>query len=143
MIKTVVVVDDNKDVILFVKKGLEELDSSFRIVGMQSGKDCFKWLEKNPNPDMILLDIMMPEMNGWHVFKLLKENEKWKDIPVCFLTAKTDNFSRSFGKILAQNYIEKPVEIEDLKKIVDTILEKQCKISETKEKIVSDVIKKI
>jgi len=71
---------------------------------------------------LILLDIMMPEMNGWEVQKKIKDNIKWRTIPIIFLTATTDNTSRKIGSIISEDYIGKPFEIPDLKKRIDKIL---------------------
>jgi two-component system alkaline phosphatase synthesis response regulator PhoP len=65
---------------------------------------------------------MMPETDGWTLFAKLKERKEWSDIPIIFLTAKTDDYSKGFGKISAQDYIEKPFEIKDLKERIDKVL---------------------
>jgi CheY-like chemotaxis protein len=111
--KKIIVVDDNPDVIFSVKNGLEELDNDLQIQGVESGEKCLEILEKEI-PDLILLDIMMPGMSGWKTFDKIKENEDWKDIPVVFLTARTDRVAKNAGGFLAEDYIEKPFEITDL-----------------------------
>ncbi|MEM0492977.1 MAG: response regulator [Candidatus Thermoplasmatota archaeon] len=141
--KKIMVVDDSQIITYTVKEGLEHLDSSYSVIEADSGKKCFELLEKNIIPDIILLDIMMPGMNGWQVYKQLRKNEKWKRIPVAFLTAKTDNFSRGFGKILADAYIEKPFDIKELKERIDKLLEKPYEIPETKQKVIDDALKYI
>lgn len=73
-------------------------------------------------PDLILLDVMMPDIEGLQVFSELKENPEWSEIPIVFLTEKTDEFSKGFGEITAQDYVEKPFEISDLKERVDKVL---------------------
>ena len=71
--KKIIIVDDEPDVIYSIKEGLE---NDFEIKGTTSGKQLFQTLELY-TPDIILLDIMMPEMNGWEIIKKLKENEKY------------------------------------------------------------------
>ena len=66
----------------------------------------------------------MLEMSGWQVFDKLKENPSWKDIPVVFLTARTDEIAERAGSFLGDAFIEKPVEAEELKKKIDAILNK-------------------
>lgn len=67
------------------------------------------------NPDLILLDIMMPGMDGWQVLVLLKENEATKDIPVIIFTAKEYSDGKSLAeKHGAVDFIAKPFELEDL-----------------------------
>jgi DNA-binding response OmpR family regulator len=71
---------------------------------------------------LILLDIMMPGMSGWEVFKSLRENPSWEKIPVVFLTARTDNIAKNAGSFLGNDYIEKPFKLPELKERIDKIL---------------------
>lgn len=121
MKKTIMIVDDSADVTLSVKQGLEDLNTDYKILEADGGKQCFELLENNEIPDLILLDIMMSEMNGWEVYDKLKENEAWSDIPVIFVTARTDNVAKNAGRFLATDYIEKPFEVKDLKKRIDAV----------------------
>jgi len=67
------------------------------------------------HPDLILLDVMMPKMNGFEVCQRLKENEKTKDIPVIFMTALSDTIDKIKGfKLGAVDYISKPFEVEEV-----------------------------
>jgi len=120
--KTILVVDDNPDVILSLKTGLEENRVNYCVVGVQSGKGCFEFLENNSLPDIILLDIMMPEMSGWEVFDRIKENPSWNTISVIFLTARTDRIAKNAGGFLGDDYIEKPFEISDIKSRIEKVL---------------------
>jgi len=122
MEKKLMVVDDEPDVALSVETGLYTLTDEYKVIGVNSGKECFEFLENNEIPDLILLDIMMPEMNGWDVAAKIKAHPSWKEIPIVFLTAKTDPHSKGFGKIASEDYIEKPFEINDLKKRIDLLL---------------------
>jgi len=136
-------VDDSKLASYTVKDGLEEIEPNYNVITVDSGKKCLELLSQNQLPDIILLDIMMPEMNGWEVFKRLRENQQWRNIPVIFITAKTDNFSKGFGKLLAEAYIEKPFEVKELKQRIEKILETPFELSETKQKIIDDMIEHI
>ena len=122
--KRIMLVDDNTDLTYVVKKRLEKLDSNYEVIGANSGKECFEILNEGETPDLILLDIMMPDIDGWNIFAKLKENPSWRDIPIVFLTAKTDPYSKGFGKIPAQDYIEKPFEIPELKERLDKLLDR-------------------
>ena len=124
MLKTILIVDDNPSIIMVVKKGIERISKEYEVIGINSGKECLEYLEKNETPDLILLDIMMPEIDGWNLFAKIKEKPKLDNVPIVFLTAKTDDYSIGFGKTTATDYIEKPFEIEDLKKRIDEILKK-------------------
>ena len=89
---------------------------------LKAEKKCLELLKNNEIPDLILLDIMMPEHSGWDVAAELKKNPKWKDIPVIFLTAKSDPFSKIYGGIVIEDYITKPFEIMELKESIDRLL---------------------
>lgn len=103
--KKIFLVDDNITNLTVGKNALSELYDIFTI---PSGEKMFKILEK-VMPDMILLDIEMPEMNGYEILKRLKEREETKQIPVIFVTAKGDTGSELEGLELgAIDYISKP-----------------------------------
>lgn len=120
--KKIMVVDDNPDMISTVKRGLEALSAGYTIIEAGTGKDCIELLEKGERPDIILLDIMMPDMDGWDTAAHIKSNRGWKNIPIVFLTAKTDNISTGIDKITSRDYIKKPFDLFDFRKRLDTIL---------------------
>ncbi len=117
------VVDDNPDLTFSIKRGLEDLDDDVVVWEADSGKKCLKFLEQKKIPSLILLDIMMPGLNGWETFDKIRENEAWKHIPIVFLTARTDDIARNAGKFLGKDYIEKPFDILDLKQRIDHVLQ--------------------
>ena len=86
MKKTVFVVDDS---ISNLTMAADALNPHYAVMTINSGERCLKLLEK-VKPDIILLDIEMPEMDGFGVLRLLKGNKAYRDIPVIFLTARTD-----------------------------------------------------
>jgi len=127
--KKIMLVDDEKDQIYFIKTSLKNLyGNKYTIIPADSGEQCFELLNNTQElPDLILLDIMMPRMNGWEVFDRLRANPKWKDIPIIFLTARTDEFAEHAGALIAEDYIKKPVEIKELMTRVDNVLTKAKK----------------
>ena len=123
--KKIMLVDDEKDQLFSIKTGFDEIyPNQYNIILVESGKKCFELLDKNMIPDLIILDIMMPEMNGWEVFDKLRANQKWKNIPVIFLTARSDGLATSAGAMIADDYIEKPIDIDELKIRIDNVLNK-------------------
>jgi putative two-component system response regulator len=103
--QVIFLVDDN---MTNLTAGKTMLKDHYAVFSMSSGAKLFEILEKI-TPDLILLDIEMPEMNGYEALKKLKEKPKTKDIPVIFLTAKTDPGSELEGLSLgAIDYIAKP-----------------------------------
>jgi CheY-like chemotaxis protein len=123
MQKKILMVDDESSVLYTIKNGLESLDNNIKVETVQSGEKCLEALEQE-KPDLILLDIMMPDMSGWEVNKKIRSNPNYRDIPIVFLTARTDKMAKNAGGFLGEDYIEKPVDIIHLKKRVDEIIDK-------------------
>ena len=124
--RKIMLVDDEEDQLFGIKKALEKkYGDEYEVIPANNGAECFELLKNNETPDLIRLDIMMPGMNGWEVFDKLKENPSWKDIPVVFLTARTDKLAENAGEFLGDGYIEKPVNAEDLRNRIDKVLKKQ------------------
>ena len=122
MKKKILVVDDEPCVLLSIQNGFEDYNDEYDVTGVSSGKECFDLLAKEYLYDIILLDIMMPEMSGWEIHKKIKENKAWKNIPIIFLTARTDRVAKNAGGFLAEDYIEKPFEISDVKSRIEKVL---------------------
>ncbi|HRS82577.1 MAG TPA: response regulator [Smithellaceae bacterium] len=105
--QTVLVVDDTPDNLTMITSLLKDL---YRVKIAVSGKKALQIAFSNEPPDLILLDIMMPEMDGYEVCSQLKNDSETRDIPVIFLTAKTDVEDEVKGFDLgAADYITKPV----------------------------------
>jgi two-component system alkaline phosphatase synthesis response regulator PhoP len=127
-VKTVLIVDDEQDAVAFVEAVLSEIGDIAAI----SANDGVSGLEKakEATPDLIILDVQMPEKNGFDVFGDLKKDESTKGIPVIMLTGVADKVGISFsaeemGDFMGQEpdgYIEKPVDPEELKKTVSKVL---------------------
>lgn len=105
--KTVLVVDDTPENIQVVANTLSGL---CRVRVANSGQRALGLVEKGPPPDLILLDIMMPEMDGYEVCRRLKADPATRDIPVIFLTARTETEDETRGfETGAIDYIHKPI----------------------------------
>lgn len=123
MKKTILMVDDEPDQLYMVKEVFSErFGESYSIKPVEGGKECFDYLEHNALPDLILLDIMMPGMNGLEIQRKLKEHSVWKNIPIVFLTARGDSFSQKVGSVVSEEYVVKPINVEYLKNKIDAIL---------------------
>lgn len=126
-------------------------NKNYKIILAKSGKDALKSVENNP-PDLILLDIMMPGMNGYEVCDKLKANNQTKDIPVIFLTAKTETKDIIKGfKTGGVDYITKPFIKEEFLariqthinlKVSQDLLKEQAKRIEKANKIILESVKK-
>ena len=125
--KKIMLVDDEEDQVFGIKTALEYTGGDeYEVIPARNGAECFELLKNNETPDLILLDIMMPEMNGWEVFDKLKKNPAQKNIPVVFLTARQDRINA--GGFLGDDYIEKPFDAEYLKQRIKKALHKKQKV---------------
>jgi len=124
MTKKIMVCDDDPGVIFTVKTGIKNLDQDYEIISVNSGKSCLELLEKGEVPDLLLLDIMMPDMSGWETYQKIRETINNKELPIVFLTARTDRIAKDAGGFLAEDYIEKPFKVSELKERIDKILKK-------------------
>jgi len=119
--KTILVVDDEKDIIDMVKYNLTK--EGYAVIVARNGKQALE--QANNLPDLILLDIMMPEYNGIEVLKRLKNNDRTVRIPVIFLTAKSTDVDEVLGLELgAEDYIVKPISIPKLIARIKNVLRK-------------------
>ena len=117
---TILVVDDAPDGLMLVNGILKE---SYRVKVANRGEKALAIALSDAPPDLILLDVMMPEMNGYEVCERLKADERAKGIPVIFLTAKTELEDEEKGlKLGAVDYITKPISPAILLARVDTHL---------------------
>jgi len=116
--KTVLIVDDIVENLDIMETILDEYD----IIDATNGKDALA-IANNEKIDLILLDIVMPLMNGFEVCKQLKKNEKTRGIPVIFITAKTDENSIAMAyDVGGADYVTKPFHPKELKARVKTQL---------------------
>lgn len=115
--KKILVVDDSAINLKMADKVLKEIEE-YKPVLVPSGERAFKFLEKN-RPDLILLDIMMPEMDGFEVLERLRADEAAKDIPVVFLTADEEPETRARAEAAGvQDIVGKPFKKEELLSVV-------------------------
>jgi two-component system alkaline phosphatase synthesis response regulator PhoP len=117
---TVLVVDDEPDVRVLCKVNLEF--EGYRVLEAGDGEAAIEMANREA-PDLILLDLMMPHVNGWDVMKRLKEDEKTANIPIVLLTAMADEASQMRGweqGIL--DYVTKPFNPLSLSKYVQAAL---------------------
>lgn len=103
----VLIVDDEPDILEFLEYNLSR--NGFETIQASNGLDAIKMAEKEI-PDLILLDIMMPGMDGVQTCYELRKNEKLKDSLIAFLTARSEEFSEIAGlEAGADDYIQKPI----------------------------------
>ena len=121
--KTILVVDDDKMNLMAAKRLLSK---QYRIVTVNSGVMALTYLQKNV-PELILLDIKMPEMSGFEVMDKIREREEWNNIPVIFLTADRDSDTEiQCFEMGATDYIVKPFVPAIMLSRVQRTIELEC-----------------
>ena len=117
---TILVVDDEPDVLRMLQVVLGR--HGYEVLGAPSGMEGLV-LAASESPDLVLLDIMMEGMDGWEVLKLLKLDERTRDIPVIILSARAEARDKIRGlQEGAVDYITKPFSVQGVVESIDIIL---------------------
>lgn len=112
MPKKILIVDDETELLKAISIRLKA--SGYEVLTAQDGQEGLE-KARNSNPDLIILDVLMPRLDGYEVCRLLKFDEKHSLIPVIMLTAKTQEVDKAMGKkVGANDYLTKPFETQDL-----------------------------
>ena len=114
--KKLLIVDDEPDILEFLKKCLER--NNFKVIAASSGRECLDKASQE-EPDLILLDIVMPFMDGYEVIKKLRNNRRTKHIPIVMHSVKKETRSifrcMELGSI---DYVTKPISVDVLVKVI-------------------------
>jgi CheY-like chemotaxis protein len=113
----IMIVDDDTEHTKIVKNLLEEWNEPYEVICVSNGLECLELLDKLSKedlPNLILLDIMMPVMDGWETYHHLRKNSSYKQIPVIFFSARKDYFAKKYGEMFGTDFIEKPYDVDDL-----------------------------
>ena len=119
--KMILCIEDEQEMIDLIRLILGR--RGFEIIGAIGGKAGLEAMRKN-HPDLVLLDLMMPEMDGWEVYQQMKAEEATREIPVIVVTAKAQSIDKVLGLHIAkvQDYIAKPFSPQELLSSVDKVL---------------------
>jgi DNA-binding response OmpR family regulator len=118
--KTVLLVEDNQDIASYVRLFLEAMELEAHHA--EDANAALAYLEAN-RPDLILLDIGLPEISGWQLLEMIKDRVTRDNIHVIVVTAYTDPANRLVGKLQhVDAYLNKPYEFAQLKKVVGEVL---------------------
>jgi two-component system response regulator VicR len=117
----VLCIDDEPGVVELISLILKSQD--VQVEGANSGQEGLEAMRQNP-PDAVLLDIMMPEMDGWEVYRQMKTDEALKHIPVIIVTARNSSFEEIIARERAgvDDYITKPFVPNDLRNSLSKVL---------------------
>ncbi len=120
-IKNILCIEDEPEMIDLIRLILNR--HGFDVKGADGGREGLEMVKKNP-PDLVLLDLMMPDIDGWEVYQQIKADEKTKHIPVIVVTAKAQNVDKVLGLHIAKvdDYISKPFSPKALLASVQKVL---------------------
>lgn len=120
----VICVEDEAEMIDLIRLILSR--KGFEVIGANGGKQGLEMIREQ-KPDLILLDLMMPDMDGWEVYQQVKADEATRDIPVIVVTAKAQSIDKVLGLHIAKvdDYISKPFSPQELMDSVEQVLNKK------------------
>ena len=122
-VKKILCVEDEPEMIDLIRLILSR--KGFEVHGAAGGMEGIKMI-RSMKPDLVLLDLMMPDMDGWEVYQQMKADTSTRDIPVIVVTAKAQNIDKVLGLHIAKvdDYIAKPFSPQELMDSVDKIFNK-------------------
>lgn len=113
------IVDDVTDIRYAVRAGLEPL--GHEVIEAENGDEAYRRLDE-VRPDIIFMDVMMPGTNGLDIVAKLKNDDRYKHIPVVIITAKTDGITIDKSTTLADALLEKPFEMQQVQDLITSLL---------------------
>ncbi len=120
-IKRILCIEDEQEMIELIRLILTR--RGFEVKGANGGKEGLEAI-RTQRPDLVLLDLMMPDMDGWEVYQQMKADEQMRDIPVIVVTAKAQSIDKVLGLHIAKvdDYIAKPFSPQELMNSVERVL---------------------
>jgi two-component system response regulator VicR len=119
--KLILCIEDEQEMIDLIRLILSR--RGFDVQGANSGEEGLAIIRKE-HPDLVLLDLMMPDMDGWEVYQQMKADDMTKNIPVIVVTARAQSIDKVLGLHIAKvdDYIAKPFSPQELLNSVDNVL---------------------
>ena len=137
---TILIVDDEADIRSTVEFNLSR--EGFQTVTAERGRDAVERAAESPRPDLIVLDLMLPDISGTEVCRQLRQSPQTRGIPILMLTAKTDAIDRVVGfEVGADDYVTKPFSVRELVLRVKAILRRSSSQEETSENLSLGVLR--
>ncbi len=122
--KRIICIEDDQGIIDLIKLILTR--RGFEVIGALGGREALDMMERSA-PDLVLLDLMMPDMDGWEVYHQMKARDGMKNIPVIVVTAKAQNIDKVLGIHIAKvdDYITKPFSPQELLDSIERVLNRK------------------
>lgn len=139
--KTILAVDDEEHILELISYNLQ--NGGYKVIKAETGEEALELLERN-QIDLLLLDLMLPGMDGIEVLRIIRSHTKLKKLPVIILTAKSDEISKVVGlEVGADDYLSKPFGVHELMARIKAVLRRtegslSSNEAEQEEKIVVD-----
>lgn len=136
--KHVIIVDDEPDIIELVTLHLNK--SGYRVRSFENGSSALDYIQQNP-PDLIILDLMLPDYDGLELCKMLKKDDKYSSIPVIMLTARNEEMDKVLGlEIGADDYVTKPFSPRELIARIKAVLRRENKFVKSNLLNIGDIL---
>lgn len=136
--KNIIIVDDEPDIIELVSLHLHK--SGYRVRSFENGQSALDYIQQNP-PDLIILDLMLPDYDGLELCKMLKKDDKYSSIPVIMLTARNEEMDKVLGlEIGADDYVTKPFSPRELIARVKAVLRREDKFVKSSILNIGDIL---
>jgi two-component system alkaline phosphatase synthesis response regulator PhoP len=130
----ILVVDDEEHIVELIKFNLEK--NGYKVVTAFNGNDALK-LAKDEKPDLIVLDLMLPGIDGIEICKILKRDEDTEKIPIIMLTARGEETDKILGLELgADDYVTKPFSVKELIARIKAVLRRSSEVNKKQESII-------
>jgi two-component system, OmpR family, alkaline phosphatase synthesis response regulator PhoP len=127
----IVIIEDEKDIVELVQYNFRK--EGFEVAGFHRGKEGLEHLRRS-GADLVLLDIMLPDVDGLEICRLMRAEERLKSLPVIFLTARGEEIDRILGlEMGADDYVVKPFSPRELVARVKAVLRRQARPAEKAE----------
>jgi DNA-binding response OmpR family regulator len=136
--KLIAVVDDEPDITELLSIHLTK--AGYKVKTFEDANGLFKFLKSN-TPDLFVLDLMLPDADGFEICKYLKKDDKFTSIPVIMLTARIDEMDKVLGLELgADDYVTKPFSPRELTARIKAVLRRDEKVVKTKKIIIGEIL---
>ncbi len=135
----IIIIEDERDIVELVRYNFRK--EGFEIESFSRGHEGLDYLRRNPT-DLVLLDILLPDEDGFEICKRLRADDRLKSLPVIFLTAKSEEMDRVLGlEIGADDYVVKPFSPRELVARVKAVLRRQERVAEKREVVESGALR--
>lgn len=136
--KLVAIVDDEPDIIELLNIHLTK--AGYRVKSFEDANSLFKFLKSN-TPDLFILDLMLPDADGFEICKYLKKNDKFSQIPIIMLTARVEEMDKILGLELgADDYVTKPFSPRELIARVKVVFRRFENVSSSRKILVAEIL---